>query len=80
MIICAIMDKLKVLDNEISVKTIDNKDFISLTDMLRSKDGEFFISDWLRNRNTIEFLGVWESMDNPDFNYGEFATIKSNAG
>lgn len=80
MIICAIMDKLKVLDNEISVKTIDNKDFISLTDMLRSKDGESFISDWLRNRNTIEFLGVWESMDNPDFNYGEFATIKSNAG
>ena len=74
------MEKLKVLDNEISVKTIDNKDFISLTDMLKSKDGEFFISDWLRNRNTIEFLGVWESMYNPDFNYGEFAIIKSNAG
>ena len=37
-----------------------------------------FISDWLRNRNTIEFLGVWESMYNPDFNYGEFAIIKSS--
>jgi hypothetical protein len=74
------MEKLKVLDNEISVKTIDDKDFISLTDMLKSKDGEFFISDWLRNRNTIEFLGVWESMYNPDFNYGEFAIIKSSAG
>lgn len=59
---------------------INDKDFISLTDMLKSKDGEFFISDWLRNRNTIEFLGVWESMYNPDFNYGEFAIIKSNAG
>ena len=74
------MEKLKVLDNEITVKTINNEDFISLTDMLKSKDGEFFISDWLRNRNTIEFLGVWESMYNPDFNYGEFAIIKSNAG
>ena len=48
--------------------------------MLKSKDGEFFIYDWLRNRNTIEFLGVWESMYNPDFNYGEFAIIKSNTG
>ncbi len=49
-------------------------DFISLTDMLRAKDGEFFISDWLRNRNTVEFLGIWESVNNPDFNYGGFAT------
>ena len=48
--------------------------------MLRSKDGEFFISDWLRNRNTIEFLGIWESVHNPLFNYGEFALIKSQAG
>lgn len=37
-------------------------DYISLTDMLRAKDGEFFISDWLRNRNTVEFLGIWESI------------------
>lgn len=50
-------------------------DYISLTDMLRAKDGEFFISDWLRNRNTVEFLGIWESVFNPNFNYGEFATI-----
>ncbi len=40
----------------------------------------FFISDWLRNRNTIEYLGIWESIYNPDFNYGEFAIIKSQAG
>ena len=40
----------------------------------------FFISDWLRNRNTVEFLGIWESVHNPDFNYGEFAIIKSQAG
>jgi len=53
---------------------------MSLTDMLRAKDGDFFISDWLRNRNTVEFLGIWESVFNPAFNYGEFATIKSQAG
>lgn len=48
--------------------------------MLRAKDGEFFISDWLRNRNTVEFLGIWESIYNPSFNYGEFATIRTQAG
>jgi len=55
-------------------------DYISLTDMLKAKDGDFFISDWLRNRNTVEFLGIWEQINNPDFNYGGFATIRSNAG
>ena len=55
-------------------------DYISLIDMLKAKDGDFFISDWLRNRNTVEFLCIWESVYNPDFNYGEFAIIKSKAG
>jgi KilA-N domain len=54
-------------------------DYISLSDMLRAKDGEFFIADWLRNRNTVEFLGIWESVFNSDCNYGEFAIIKSQA-
>jgi hypothetical protein len=44
------------------------------------KDGDFFISDRLRNRNTVEFLGIWERVNNPGFNYGEFAIIKSQAG
>ena len=48
--------------------------------MLKSKDGDFFVTDWLRNRNTIEFLGIWEELHNPNFNYGEFAIIKSHAG
>ena len=48
--------------------------------MLKAKDGDFFISDWLRNRNTIEFLGIWESVNNPVLNYGEFATIRTKAG
>ena len=47
------MKELSVLDTKISYFNIDNEDYISLTDMLKSKDGEFFISDWLRNRNTI---------------------------
>ena len=72
--------KIIVNGAEITVTTIDDKDYISLTDMLKAKDGDFFISDWLRNRNTVEFLGIWEQIHNPDFNYGEFATIRSQAG
>ncbi len=74
------MAKISVKGTEISIITINNEDFISLTDMLRAKDGDFFISDWLRNRNTLEFLGIWERVYNPTFNYGEFAIIKSQAG
>lgn len=71
---------IQVLDNTITVVKVKEQDYISLTDMLKAKDGDFFISDWLRNRNTVEFLGIWESVHNSDFNYGEFATIKSQAG
>ena len=74
------MSDLIVQGSKISYIKVNNDDYISLTDMLKSKDGDFFISDWLRNRNTIEFLGIWEEIHNPDFNYGEFATIKSQAG
>ena len=48
--------------------------------MLKSKDGDFFVSYWLRNRNTIEFFKIWKEIHNPIFNYGEFAIIKSQAG
>src|SRR6056297_814154 len=72
--------KLSVKGTEITISLEKDGEFISLTDMLKAKDGDFFISDWLRNRNTVEFLGVWESVNNPDFNYGEFATIRSQAG
>lgn len=72
--------KIKVQGTPITIYKSDSEDYISLTDMLKAKDGEFFISDWLRNRNTVEFLGVWESVNNPTFNYGEFALIKSQAG
>ena len=71
---------IKVQGTEIAVIRRDEEDYISLTDMLKAKDGDFFIADWLRNRNTIEFLGIWETVHNPDFNSGEFAIIKSQAG
>ena len=74
------MAELKVLNQKISYFKIEDEDYISITDMLKSKDGDFFVSDWLRNRNTIEFLGIWEEIHNPNFNYGEFAIIKSQAG
>ena len=72
--------KLNVQGNEITIIESKGKEYISLTDMLKAKDGDFFISDWLRNRNTVEYLGIWESVYNPSFNYGEFAIIKSQAG
>ena len=65
---------------DISLYTHNDEDYICITDMIKAKDGGFFITDWLRNRNTLEFLGVWEEMYNPNFNYGEFAIIKSKAG
>jgi hypothetical protein len=72
--------KIQVKGTEISIIQQNQADYISLTDMLKAKDGNFFISDWLRNRNTIEFLGIWETVHNPTFNYGEFAIIKNQAG
>ena len=72
--------KINVKSTEIRIISMRDEDYISLTDMLRAKDGDFFISDWLRNRNTVEFLGIWEQVHNPDFNYGEYATIRSQAG
>lgn len=74
------MAKIDVKGTSITVYSEGDKDYISLTDMLKAKDGDFFISDWLRNRNTVEFLGIWEQVHNPSFNYGGFATIASRAG
>ncbi|MCB1132161.1 MAG: KilA-N domain-containing protein [Verrucomicrobiae bacterium] len=71
---------INVRGTEVAVVQREGQDYISLTDMLKAKDGDFFISDWLRNRNTVEFLGIWECVHNPRFNSGEFAIIKSQAG
>ena len=74
------MAKIKVQDTEVTITNINGEDYICLTDMIRAKDGDFFVADWLRNRNTLEFIGIWEKVYNPSFNYGEFAIIKSQAG
>lgn len=74
------MVKITVQNTEVSVIKVDGEDYICLTDMLRAKDGDFFITDWLRNRNTLEYIGIWEKMYNPNFNYGEFATIRNQSG
>ena len=74
------MAKITVKDTEVNVIKVNGEDYICLTDMLRAKDGDFFITDWLRNRNTLEFIGIWEKVYNPDFNYGEFAIIRNQSG
>ena len=73
-------NKIIVQDTPITVIKQGTEDYICLTDMLQAKDGDFFVTDWLRNRNTLEYIGIWEKVYNPDFNYGEFATIRNQAG
>lgn len=74
------MAKIIVQNTEINVVKVNNDDYICLTDMIKAKDGDFFVTDWLRNRNTLEYLGIWENLYNPNFNYGEFATIRNQSG
>ena len=75
------MAKIVVDNAEITILEINEKDYISLTDMVRNIDnGLALIEKWLRNKNTIEFLGIWEGMYNPNFNSPEFEGIKNMAG
>ena len=70
-----------VNETEITIIEIDEKDYISLTDMVKGiENGLALIEKWLRNKNTIEFLGIWEEMYNPNFNSPEFEGIKNAAG
>jgi len=70
--------KIEVLDTDI---TVLKDDYISLTDMVKHiENGLVLIEKWLRNKNTIEFLGIWEEMYNEDFNSPEFEGIKNEAG
>jgi len=77
------MAKIHVLDNEISICTLNNEDYICITDIARYKDPEHtddLIRNWIRNRNTIEFLGIWEHLNNPDFKPVEFDGFRKIAG
>ena len=75
------VSKINVEGSEISIIAIDNRDYISLTDMVRNvENGVALIEKWLRNKNTIEFLGIWEEIYNANFNSTEFEGIKNEAG
>lgn len=74
-------NKLNVNGIEISMFNINQNDFISLTDMTFSfKEGSSLIGKWITNKNTIEYLGIWEKINNPNFNYPEFGVIESESG
>lgn len=76
------MAKITVQDTSVSIISSNEKDYISLTDIAKYKSDEpnTVIGNWMRNRNTIEYLGVWESLYNPNFNPTEFEGFKKNAG
>ena len=66
--------QITVNDNQISVIKVNGQDYICLTDMVRGEEGTDHIKNWMRNRNTVEFLGLWEQMHNPSFKGVEFDT------
>lgn len=69
-----------VQGTEITYHHKNEADYISLTDMARKFDDDTLIYSWMRNRNTLEFIGIWEELHNPDFKGNEFVTFKSQAG
>ncbi|MCD7939965.1 MAG: KilA-N domain-containing protein, partial [Bacteroides intestinalis] len=74
------MTKLKVQNTEITILTNNEQDYISLTDMARSQMQEHIIFRWLSLKSTLEYIGEWEMLYNPNFNCTEFGTIKNMAG
>ncbi|KMT47298.1 DNA-binding protein [Fannyhessea vaginae] len=77
-------DQISAKGFDIEVYTEDFKnDYISLTDMAKYKntdDPRFIIQNWMRNRNTLEFIGLWEALNNPNFNRVQFDTFRNEAG
>ncbi len=74
---------ITIEDKSILIYSQKNEDFISLTDMARFKNAEvtgIVISHWLSTRNTVEFMGLWEQINNPNFNVTEFRNIKNESG
>ena len=69
-----------VKGSEITIIELNKNDYISLTDMIKNFGDDSIIKNWLRNRNTVEFLGIWEQINNPGFNSVEFDLIRSKTG
>lgn len=76
------MAKIIVQDTDITILQINENDYISLTDIAKFKTDDTFIvvCNWMRNRNTIEYLGIWESLYNPNFKPIEFDRFRKEAG
>jgi len=74
------MAKINITGTDITIIKIENADYISLTDMAHSQMEEHIIIKWLSLKSTIEYIGEWELLFNPNFNYTEFGTIKNSAG
>ncbi len=77
------MAKINVLDKDVTIYVQNDEDYICLTDMARYKDPDrtdYIIQNWLRSRTTIEFLGIWEQLNNPDFKPIEFDGFRKQAG
>jgi hypothetical protein len=73
--------KITVQGTEITIIQILTSDFISLTDMtIGFKEGSGLIGKWITNKNTLEYLGIWEKINNPNFNYTEFGVIEQESG
>ena len=73
--------KIQVKQTEITIIFKDNIDFISLTDMtMNFKEGSGLIGKWITNKNTFEYIGTWEKINNPNFNYLEFRVIENDEG
>lgn len=73
--------KINVKGTEITIFAHNDNDFISLTDMTGGfKEGSGLIGKWITNKNTLEYLGTWEKINNPNFNYPEFGVIAQEAG
>jgi len=72
--------KIEVENKLISIVKQDNQDYISLTDMVRDEESSDHIRNWMRNRNTVEFIGLWETLNNPNFKPVEFDTFRKQAG
>ena len=74
------INKITVQNVEISLLKVNDEDYISLTDMVKNEDGDDHIRNWMRNRNTVEYLGIWEQLNNPNFKGVEFDTFRKQAG
>jgi hypothetical protein len=77
------MPKINVLNRDVTIYERDKDDYICITDIAKYKNPDHtndLIRNWLRNRNTIEFLGIWEQLNNPDFKPVEFDGFKNLQG